>query len=297
MSLRGLKALPVSRGLAEVACPSIRVASLPCLSTRLMPTTTIRTVHKTARNDSTTLFSSEKKLSSFKTMTLTSLKNECRSRGLKVSGKKSELLDRLAAFEAHMLYNTKPKFPDGNFLDSKRSLHSGASMNANAKQAVDKVHMPNVKDITDASELENDYIVKIPRLESNILKKTESKGFSKNNKSVGEDNLSVFGREGTVLTANTDLKIETPGDSNCKVEIVNEEAEIQNDPSGMDYTNSKYNSKTNNEQDSDYYNEPTDLSSRDKKLLGGFAAAVAFWWYLGRDNKTPHTRITPKKQH
>lgn len=57
-----------------------------------------RSVHNTSKKNHTSLITADMKHSSFHKMSLNALKNECRSRGLKVSGKKSELIDRIISF-------------------------------------------------------------------------------------------------------------------------------------------------------------------------------------------------------
>lgn len=57
-----------------------------------------RSVHNTSKKNHTSLITADMKHSSFHKMSLNALKNECRSRGLKVSGKKSELIDRIMSF-------------------------------------------------------------------------------------------------------------------------------------------------------------------------------------------------------
>lgn len=59
----------------------------------------LRLVHNTAKKDHTSLMTSDLKHSAFHKMSLNALKSECRVRGLKVSGKKAELVDRITSCE------------------------------------------------------------------------------------------------------------------------------------------------------------------------------------------------------
>lgn len=72
----------------------------------------VRFVHDTKKKDSTTLVTSEKSSMAFHKMSLNTLKNECRSRGLKVSGRKAELVSRITSNqglnELRLLKHTVP---------------------------------------------------------------------------------------------------------------------------------------------------------------------------------------------
>lgn len=59
----------------------------------------LRQVHNTAKKHHTSLMTSDVKHSTFHKMSLNALKSECRVRGLKVSGRKAELVDRITSFE------------------------------------------------------------------------------------------------------------------------------------------------------------------------------------------------------
>lgn len=58
----------------------------------------LRSVHNTSKKDHTSVITTDLKHSTFHKMSLSALKNECRSRGLKVSGKKAELVERITSF-------------------------------------------------------------------------------------------------------------------------------------------------------------------------------------------------------
>lgn len=72
----------------------------------------VRSVHDTKKKDSTTLVTSDKSSMAFHKMSLNTLKNECRSRGLKVSGRKAELVSRITSNqglnELRLLKHTVP---------------------------------------------------------------------------------------------------------------------------------------------------------------------------------------------
>ncbi|QLL35068.1 hypothetical protein HG536_0H04440 [Torulaspora globosa] len=79
--------------LAESPCYAVSIRSTMNASIGLF-----RSVHNTSKKNHTSLITADMKHSSFHKMSLNALKNECRSRGLKVSGKKAELIDRIMTF-------------------------------------------------------------------------------------------------------------------------------------------------------------------------------------------------------
>ncbi|KAH3678173.1 hypothetical protein WICPIJ_008908, partial [Wickerhamomyces pijperi] len=82
-SLPSLRALNVAATKAESVSPS-RIVQ--------------RSVHSSSKQNQTTLLNSKK--SEFSLMSLNTLKIECRKRGLKVSGRKSDLVSRVTAYES-----------------------------------------------------------------------------------------------------------------------------------------------------------------------------------------------------
>ncbi|QLQ82191.1 hypothetical protein HG537_0G04460 [Torulaspora globosa] len=94
----------------------------------------LRSVHNTSKKNHTSLITADMKHSSFHKMSLNALKNECRSRGLKVSGKKVELIDRIMSFNG-----------GGGKIVEKKQKMSTVSSTKKARDAVNlKVPKPSV---------------------------------------------------------------------------------------------------------------------------------------------------------
>lgn len=98
----------------------------------------IRFVHNTNKKHHTSLITSDVKHLAFHKMSLNALKNECRSRGLKVSGKKAELVDRITSYqgstEEKAAKTNKRKISSSQL--KRRSLHTSKIVDLNVKQRV-----------------------------------------------------------------------------------------------------------------------------------------------------------------
>ncbi|KAH3903303.1 Aim34p SCDLUD_000928 [Saccharomycodes ludwigii] len=68
----------------------------------------VRFVHNTNKQDHTTLFNTSN--DKYSKMSLKHLKIECKNRGLKVSGKKSDLISRISAFESSSITNNQRSY-------------------------------------------------------------------------------------------------------------------------------------------------------------------------------------------
>lgn len=83
----------------------------------------LRLVHNTKKTDTTPLVTSERTTMAFHKMSLASLRNECRSRGLKISGKKAELVARVSShhgFDQASTVSTKK----AKIFTKKRAIHT-----------------------------------------------------------------------------------------------------------------------------------------------------------------------------
>ncbi|AET38553.1 Aim34p Ecym_3039 [Eremothecium cymbalariae DBVPG len=276
MSLRKVKSLPSFRCLAEAANPLVKAPPLPitllhenaCSSLGSSASNfSVRTVHNTPKKEHTSLISNNKKYAAFTVMSLKSLRNECRSRGLKVSGKKSELVERIMAFESERQSSLLDSLMKKANTEYKRKMSSAAratQSHINTTRPVDKVKIPDIAATEAMSERKRlDRMIQVPFLSKEAAESTAAKFQNGIGKYNGAGAVSEFEQEGTVLTANDDLRIESPIAAINKIEILNDEAEESN--------------KNNSEE-----RESSELNSRDKKFLFGFTAAVAVWWLLGR---------------
>lgn len=130
--LRTVRSLPSLRLLAQQHEKTASLASLaktelvtgslfvpnPPKSTHTAES--VRSVHSTSKK-STVLLDSHNNNSKYTTMNLNGLKMECKKRGLKVSGRKIELIQRLSNSDAAP-------------VESARSLNTSAQMGANTQQ-------------------------------------------------------------------------------------------------------------------------------------------------------------------
>lgn len=247
MSLRKVRSLPSLRVLCEASNPLIKPVA-PALPYQ------IRQVHNTKKNEHSPLLTNDSH-SAFTRMSLKTLKNECRSRGLKVSGRKSELVDRILLFEGR---------------GSKKIHTSSVSRAKNDSSHIDAMKIPDVAKLeAEANSKNRDYIVKIPTLVNNASAEPKTKIEKEyEQKLKSADKKPLVENVGTVTTPDTDHVIQTPSFGD-KVQVVNPEEEaLENDSQKLD----------NKQQQQQSYDE--ELTSRDKWFLWGFAGAVTAWWSL-----------------
>ncbi|QEU60071.1 Aim34 [Kluyveromyces lactis] len=243
MSLRKVRSLPSLRVLAEVSSPLVRIPP---------PSFTYQTrqVHNTKKNEHSPMLSSDSH-ASFTRMSLKTLKNECRTRGLKVSGKKTELVERILLFEG----------------SSSKKLHTSAVQQAkNDSSHIDSMKIPNVAKLeAEAESRKTDYIVKVPSIVNNAATEPKTKIEKDYEKKLQPaDKKPLAENVGTVATPDADNVIQTPSVSD-PIKVVNPEEELR---SGF------------SEQGRNYSQQDEELTSRDKKFLLGFAGTVAAWWSL-----------------
>ncbi|AGO11250.1 AaceriACL011Cp [[Ashbya] aceris (nom. inval.)] len=270
MSLRRAKSLPSLKNIAEAAKPIAKAPPLPLLafegsglsSCHWCPTA-VRTVHNTPRKAQTTLLSTERKDSAFAAMNLKALRNECRSRGLQVSGRKSDLIERIVEFEM--------KGPLGRH-GARRTFHNPGTSSGVVCRPVDKVTMPNIALTEQAMQQpEKNYILQIPSLSREAASHPVTKSEKDLAQSIEKD-TDPSSEEGRVLTPDSDLHIESPVVIN-RIEIINEDEYGQDD----------------SKQSSDAGNGDQNFSPRDRRFFAGLTAAVGLWWYFG--NKSAKRRM------
>ncbi|SCU79473.1 LANO_0A06370g1_1 [Lachancea nothofagi CBS 11611] len=216
----------------------------------------LRQVHSTAKKDHTTLLNSDK-LATFNVLSLKALKNECRTRGLKISGRKGELVDRILAFEnSGSVSGTFPAV-------SARKLHSLPTLkNKGSSKHVDDVKLPDVAATEDSLEsLDKEYIVHITPLSESADKKPvtllEKELLSQQSDSTSSPQVSTTDHEKVIFHADTLAE---------NYEIVNEDAEAA--------------TETDSYENSDPSARSSQLNTKDKTFFLSFAAVVAGWWSL-----------------
>ncbi|SCU87494.1 LAME_0D10286g1_1 [Lachancea meyersii CBS 8951] len=222
----------------------------------VLPLSSVRLVHSTPRKDHTTLLSNDK-LASFNVLSLKALKNECRNRGLKLSGRKGELVDRILAFE-----NSK-SMPGMSKIVGARQMHSSKLLkNKGDTKPVDDVKLPDVAATEDSLEsLDKEYIVHITPLSESADRKPvtmlEKELLAKDSTSDTSPQVSTTDHDKVIFQA------DAPAES---FDIVNEEAESTTDVDASIKGDPSEDSNT--------------LNSRDKTFFFSVAALVAGWWSL-----------------
>ncbi|SCU80886.1 LADA_0B10044g1_1 [Lachancea dasiensis] len=215
-----------------------------------------RHVHSTLKKDHTTLLSSDK-LSRFNVLSLKALKGECRTRGLKLSGRKSELVDRILAFE-----NTRISIGSAPILNT-RQFHTSKPLAAKGdSKPVDDVKLPDVAATEDSLEsVDKEYIVHITPLSKTADEKPVT---------LLEKELLAEEREEDdlpqVSTTDLDKGIFHAELSKENYDIANEDAENATETDAYEQSDSLM----SNER----------LNAKDKTFFLSAAAVVAGWWSL-----------------
>ncbi|CUS21715.1 LAQU0S03e09032g1_1 [Lachancea quebecensis] len=215
-----------------------------------------RLVHSTPKKDHTTLLSNAK-LATFNVMSLKALKNECRTRGLKISGRKGELVDRILAFETSGLLADEP------IKNTARQIHiTKCARSRSNPKPVDDVRMPDIAATEKSLETpEQEYIVHITPLSKSADKKPVTK--LEKELSVEEGSANVPPAVSTTDHDKVIFQVDAPTDN---VEVVDEEAELAAD--------------NQTSKDSNLCSSREELNNRDKMFILGFAAMLAGWWSL-----------------
>lgn len=243
-----------------------------------------RSVHQSSKNNATTLFSN--KNSEFSVMSLNSLKNECRKRGLKISGKKAELVSRITTHEKTFAtqqvgsISTKasskipPKEATKKSLVNKISKTFSTTTTKNAKGDDSTIDFIKPVDISQPKLVEDDYIVQIPSLSSEASATPVTKLEKQlNQSSTSDPNAKIVSK-----AEGSDSKIFEQSSIN-KIEEQNEEAlktdasKIVQEPAFVDEP---------------YKYEEGEVSSKDKSFFAGALAVVAGWWVLKPKSEKKH---------
>ena len=245
---RSILVKPNSLGLPLPRCSTF-LSSHPIIT---------RMVHSTPKQDHTTLLSNDR-LANFNVMSLKALKSECRTRGLRVSGRKGDLVDRILAYES------SGALAGNNNMSSIRQFHVSKSTKSKGDvRPVDAVSMPDIAATEESLEtLDKEYIVHITPLSDSadqrpVTKVEKELDAAKNDTGIVSPSVSTTDHEKVIFQADSALE---------SFEVVNEEAELDSDKES--YQNKRQESSAGEE-----------LSSRDRIFLLSFAAVVASWWSL-----------------
>lgn len=191
--------------------------------------------------------------SQYASLNVQSLRQECRNRGLKVSGRKAELVDRLSSYEmSKMLQHQQEK-----------AFHSTPAPKAkDDSSTVDYCLMPATRPLV---EDWNKPLFKIP---------VPPDAFSKVAKGVTAEYQTSVPDRGAAdkQSANIQGAAEEP-----RLHVINSQARSLDDVVPVSYFSG---GNDNHYQDQKY--SPEEMSSRDKSFLAAFAAAVSSWWVFGK---------------
>lgn len=195
--------------------------------------------------------------SEYVSLSLNSLKAECRKKGLKISGKKAELIDRLNSFDVKI-----KNILTSNSIKSKVGISTSAKRSAKGDDStIDFYRFPfeNISNLSPPS-------FKIPILPDAFSKIAPAVDTSY--KTTAPEDGSAGFKSGTLAGIT--------GDS-----IKNDVLVLGNDDGehvGEQISQTLFNGHSESTWGS---GRSDDLSSRDKTILSSFAAAVAGWWMLG----------------
>lgn len=245
----------------------------------------VRSVHQTSKTDSSTLLQSKK--SEFGLMSLNSLKAECRKRGLKISGRKAELVSRIQTFESsHSVQNDhghtqnmSTKRPNTVSKVNVENLSSKLKKNFTKStktdfQKTDKIgakgddsHIDFIKpvDLELPKKVEDDYIVQIPSLSTEASKTPVTKLEKKLVEELIKPSQTIVskaaGSDSTIFEQGSLEAIEEQNKGALKVtpEEVFEEGEPK---------------------DEKYEYDNAQISSKDKTIWASTLATVGLWWAL-----------------
>lgn len=241
-----------------------------------------RSVHQSSKQNATTLFSN--KNSEFAVMSLNSLKGECRKRGLKVSGKKADLVSRISTFEK--TFNTRDNGSISTKATSKAKEQS--SIKKSVAKKVTKAFSTTTKkaakgddstidfikpvDISKPKLVEDDYIVQIPSISTEASAKPVTLLEKKLSESSVEDpNLKIVskaeGSDSKIFEQSSVDKIEHQNENALNVDA----SEITKEPESEPY---KY--------------EEGNIESKDKGFFAGALAVIGGWWLLKPKSEKKH---------
>lgn len=238
-----------------------------------------RSVHQSSKNNATTLFSS--KTSEFSVMSLNSLKTECRKRGLKVSGKKADLVSRITTHEQS--FSTKQvgtmSTKSSSKLSTAKKLNNSSVKSSLAKQ-ISKTFSTSTKkdakgddstidfikpvDLTPPKLVSDDYIVQIPSLST----EASSNPVTKLEKELSEASITDPNAKVVSKAEGSDSKIFEQSSLN-KIDQQNEDA-LKADASAI----------VDEIPEQPYQYEEGEVSGKDKSIFAGALAVVAGWWLL-----------------
>lgn len=225
-----------------------------------------KSVHQSSKQNQSTLLSS--KTNEFSMMSVQSLKNECRKRGLKVSGRKNELVSRISDFDSASVKDSNKNFSTTRLKKFKSTPALKKKGDASTIDYIKPV------DMSEKKLVEDDYIVKIPSLTTEASKTPVTKLEKKLQSASSDLNETVVsqapGSEAKVFT-----QTQVDVNETSQFEPLFEDSE----------TTSKHAQQDAKEPESLFNDEPYeyekgDIPAGDKPFLYGFAAAVGAWFLL-----------------
>lgn len=216
-----------------------------------------KSVHQSSKQNQSTLLSS--KTNEFSMMSVQSLKNECRKRGLKVSGRKNELVSRISDFDSVSVKDSNKNFSTTGLKKFKSTPTLKKKGDASTIDYIKPV------DISAKKLVDDDYIVKIPSLTTEASKTPVTKLEKKLQTESSDLNETVVSQApGSEAKVFTQTQVDVNETSLFDPQLEGSEAQEQ-EP--------LFNDKP-------YEYEKGDIPAGDKPFLYGFAAAVGAWFLL-----------------
>ncbi|KAH3672362.1 hypothetical protein WICMUC_004334 [Wickerhamomyces mucosus] len=233
-----------------------------------------RLVHETSKKNSSSLLNT--KSSEFSLMSLNTLKQECRKRGLKVSGRKSELISRISTYEtsfstkqvASISTSTRPSTLDQikspwKKMESKLTKSFKKTTKTEAKG--DDSHIDFIKSVDSQppKTVGEDYITQIPSLSTDASQTPVTK-FEKDIKNypTNPNDTIVSKAEGSDIKIFEQGSIDQIDEQNFKASNVTEDVFEQEKEEGS------------------YEWDNTQFNGNEKGIFVGVLASIGLWWSL-----------------
>lgn len=292
--LRTVRSLPSLRLFSQTQESHISSAGALFAAKPAQPTTSTfsRNVHSTSSKKTILL---DTPTSKYTSMNLNGLKMECKKRGLKVSGRKLELVQRLVQLDASQSgaangrsFGTTAegiKIPsDDAFLileNSKRQIKKSEQL-AEIKKRANEIEQTKIKlESTRPSPL-----AQVKPINNTSLKTTKKViVYTKENserKTTSQINSLVKAREISLKAIQASAVLtKAATESAVKSSIVEQARAHLQTKATETKSEKKQEHEKKSEQKQHSSQENTDLSSRDKLFLTGFGLGTVGWWSMG----------------
>lgn len=254
-ALRAVKSLPSLRCAAEQSISANVAPKVPHIPSRYLHKSTPSTKPSHVLNSS----------SSFAAQTVATLRAECKKRGIKTNGRKAELIDRLASFEAAHSTVSSVSMTSSRKMTTSKPLKAAVA----SSPSPDAFRIPRETQEQREEERQKSMSIKIPVL-PHIPKKAQTV-------ETHYDTVPPTGGQAAASHNHSGTEESIPVRSMGYHKVSSFEDAyrvVQGEASARD----KPYQSTEGVEDAQ-------LEDKDKWFLAGFAAVVAGWWWLGSSSQ------------